>query len=141
MEVEIPHRLLQYLGMTSNKQEYTRFENVLQQKPEEYIEEDETSNACLERIEREDNNLSICLRIAWKTQELWNDTKKSHLNMRIENKKAVTEGEKTKPRKKRRQRTLKAKPRKQHQALIPLKRKSLRREERRQASKSNIRKN
>ena len=97
VEVEIPHELDTILGMTNNKQEYTRLENVLQQKPEEYIEEDETSSACLERIEREDNNLSICLRIAWKTQELWSDTKRSHLNMREENKQAVTEGEKTEP--------------------------------------------
>jgi hypothetical protein len=95
VEIEIPHELDTILGMTNNKQEYTRLENVLQRKPEEYIEDNETSNACLDRIQREDNNLSVCLRIAWKTQELWTDTKTSHKNMRVEHKKAVTEGEKT----------------------------------------------
>lgn len=95
VEVEMPHELDAILGMTNNKQEYTRLEKVLQTKPEEYMENDETSTSCLDRIEREDNNLAICLRIAWKTQDLWAKTKNDHLTMRVENKEVITDGKKT----------------------------------------------
>ncbi len=93
VEVELPHELDSILGMTNNKQEYTRLERVLKHEPKEYMENGETSSSCLQRIEREDNNLAICLRIAWQTQVLWNNTKRSHLNMREENKRLITYGE------------------------------------------------
>ena len=92
VEVDIPHELDIILGMTNNKQEYTRLERVLQHSFEEIIEKDETVDSCLRRIEKEDNDLAICLRIAWKTQEIWKMTKKAHLNMRIDHIK-TTEGE------------------------------------------------
>ena len=102
VEVEIPHELDTILGMTNNKQEYTRLEKVLQHDPKDYIdtENGETSAACLERIEKEDNNLAICLRIAWNTQKVWNETKQSHKNMREENKELITKGQKIGPEKK-----------------------------------------
>lgn len=93
MEVEIPHELDLILGMTNNKQEYTRLEKVLQHDPKDYIENGESSAECIRRIEMEDNDLAICLRIAWKTQDLWKKTKKGHLNMREEHKKITDPGD------------------------------------------------
>ena len=90
VEVEFPHELDAILGMTNNKQEYTRLERVLQHHPSEYMEDGETSSECLRRIEKEDNDLAICLRIAWKTQDVWNNTKKSHLNFREDHNKVVS---------------------------------------------------
>ena len=84
VEIDIPHELDVILGMTNNKQEYTRLERVLQHDPKQYLAEGETSQACLERIQDEDNDLAICLNIAWKTQSIWDKTKLNHLNMREE---------------------------------------------------------
>ena len=92
VEVEIPHQLDGYLGMTNNKQEYTRLEAVLKHPKENYLDEGESMQQCLERIEREDFALAVCLRIAWKTQKIWSSVKSLHLNMREENKAIVVEG-------------------------------------------------
>lgn len=93
VEVELPHELDVILGMTNNKQEYTRLERVLQHDPSEYMDDGESSSECLRRIEKEDNHLAICLRIAWKTQAVWNDTKKSHLNFREDHNKIISDAD------------------------------------------------
>lgn len=92
VEVEIPHQLDVFLGMTNNKQEYTRLEAVLQHPKENYLDDGESMQMCLERIEREDFALAVCLRIAWKTQEIWRSVKRTHLNMREENKAVGPDG-------------------------------------------------
>jgi hypothetical protein len=84
VEVDLPHELDTILGMTNNKQEYTRLEQVLREKQEEYLQEGETTQKCLTRIEKEDNSLSICLRIAWHTQDVWKKVKNLHMGMRPE---------------------------------------------------------
>lgn len=92
VEVEIPHQLDGYLGMTNNKQEYTRLEAVLKHPKENYLDDGESMQQCLERIEREDFALAVCLRIAWKTQKIWSFVKSTHINMREENRAIVVEG-------------------------------------------------
>jgi hypothetical protein len=82
VQIDFPHELDEILGMTNNKQSYTRLEQVLQHKRKDYKEDDESTPKCIERIEREDYKLAICLRIAWKIQDLWDTTLKDHLNMR-----------------------------------------------------------
>lgn len=82
VELDLPHELDAILGMTNNKQEYTRLERILSHTQDEYREAGESTRECLDRIEREDPDLAICLRIAWVTQDVWRKTKSTHLNMR-----------------------------------------------------------
>lgn len=84
LELDLPHELDAVLGMTNNKQEYTRLERVLPHPQEDYTDENETTRECLDRIEREDPTLAVCLRIAWATAENWSFVKQTHFNMREE---------------------------------------------------------
>src|ERR1041385_9149752 len=84
VEFNFPHELDQILGMTNNKQSYTRLEQVLKNGFKDYLETEENTQQCIERIRREDPQLSVCLEIAWKINEIWSDTKRTHLNMRSE---------------------------------------------------------
>jgi len=84
VEFDFPHELDEILGMTNNKQNYTRLEQVLKNGFKDYQEDDETTQQCIERIRREDPLLSVCLEIAWKIHEVWYDTRRTHLNMRSE---------------------------------------------------------
>lgn len=89
VEIEIPHQLDAYLGMTNNKQEYTRLETVLRDDFGDYMAESESMQQCLDRIEKEDFALAVCLRIAWKTIKIWSLIQRTHINMRIENRASI----------------------------------------------------
>jgi hypothetical protein len=84
VEFDFPHELDGILGMTNNKQSYTRLEQVLKNGFKDYQAEGESVQQCIERIRREDAQLAICLEIAWKIDEIWRDTRRTHLNMRPE---------------------------------------------------------
>ena len=84
VEVDLPQELDGILGMTNNKQEYTRLEQVLKEDQAEYLQAGETTQQCLARISKEDDALAICLRIAWKTQDIWSKTRQTHMGMREE---------------------------------------------------------
>jgi hypothetical protein len=82
VEFNFPQELDQILGMTNNKQSYTRLEQVLKNGFKDYQAEGESVPQCIERIRREDPLLSVCLEVAWKIHEVWSETKRTHLNMR-----------------------------------------------------------
>lgn len=82
VEIDLPNELDTVLGMTNNKQEYTRLERILADPKEEYQEDGETTQETLERIHREDPAMAICLRIAWRTRDIWVATKSAHMRMR-----------------------------------------------------------
>lgn len=84
VEFDFPHELDSILGMTNNKQGYTRLEQVLKNRFADYQTEDESSLQCVERIRREDPQLAICLEIAWKIEEVWLTTRRAHMAMREE---------------------------------------------------------
>jgi hypothetical protein len=83
VEFDFPHELDLALGMTNNKQSYNRLNQVLKFGFEEYIEEDESTLQCIERIKKEDPNLAICILISRKIREVWDSTKKIHKNMKM----------------------------------------------------------
>lgn len=82
VEFNFPQELDGVLGMTNNKQSYTRLEQVLKAGARDYKLEDESTAQCLARIEKEDPKLAVCLKIAWKIDEVWKQTKSEHLNTR-----------------------------------------------------------
>ncbi len=82
VEFNFPHELDAVLGMTNNKQNYTRLEQVLKAGAGDYQTDNESPTQCLERIRKEDSRLAVCLQIAWKIEEVWNATKRFHLNVR-----------------------------------------------------------
>ena len=84
VEFDFPHELDAILGMTNNKQGYTRLEQVLKNRFADYQTEDESTQQCVERIRREDPQLAICLEIAWKIEEVWSTTRRAHMTMREE---------------------------------------------------------
>ena len=85
VEFDFPHELDNILGMTNNKQSYTKLEQVLRDPFSSYILEGESTSQCLNRMRHEDYQHSICLEIAWKIQEVWNTAKSNHLRMRESN--------------------------------------------------------
>ena len=86
VEFDFPEELDGVLGMTNNKQGYTRLNRVLNQEQSDYIAKGESTDQCLRRIDEEDKDLGICLKIAWKIQEVWKQTKDDHMNQRIKQK-------------------------------------------------------
>jgi len=84
VEVDIPHELDELLGMTNNKQAYTRLNTLLLEGIEGYKYDDETTNQCLKRVVKEDRNNGNCLIIAEAIKRIYTFTKRDHLNMREE---------------------------------------------------------
>lgn len=82
VEFDIPHDLDSILGMTNNKQSYTRLEQVLRQEKKDFLEDGESTDQCIRRLRTEDPQLAVCLELAWKMQEVWKYTKSEHLKMR-----------------------------------------------------------
>ena len=82
VEFNFPHELDKVLGMTTQKQGYTKLDQVLTQPQEDFLEDGETSSQCIIRIYQEDPELARCLEIAWKIQKVWHQTKGIHKNMR-----------------------------------------------------------
>lgn len=85
VEFDFPHELDSILGMTNNKQSYTKLEQVLRDPFASYILEGESTTQCLNRMRHEDFNYSILLEIAWKIQKVWDTAKSNHLRMRESN--------------------------------------------------------
>jgi len=83
-EFDFPHEFDNILGMTNNKQSYTRLEQVIKHKKEDFLEPNETTNACLSRLRKEDPILANCLEIAWKIRDIWEFAWKTHKDMREE---------------------------------------------------------
>lgn len=75
VEFDIPHELDAVLGMTNNKQGYTRLDQVLRQDPAEFKAADESVPQCLKRLRTEDPQLAVCLELAWLMQSVWKQTK------------------------------------------------------------------
>jgi len=84
VEVDIPHELDELLGMTNNKQSYTRLNTFLTDGIEEYLDGDETTEQCINRMKVEDINNANCLIISEAIKRTFKHTKKDHLNMREE---------------------------------------------------------
>ncbi len=82
IEVDIPHELDELLGMTNNKQAYTRLNTLLPEGIEEYIEGNETTAQCLARLRVDDINNANCLEIVEAIRRIFKHTKQDHLNMR-----------------------------------------------------------
>lgn len=83
VEFDIPHELDSVLGMTNNKQGYTRLDQVLRQSQAEFLNPGETVPQCLKRLHTEDSHLAYCLELAWKMQEVWKQTKEESEKGRV----------------------------------------------------------
>ena len=93
VEFDFPQELDRILGMTNNKQSYTRLELVLKDKFDSFIYDDETTLQCIDRIRHEDEELSICLELAWKIREVWDTARRQHLALRETDKDPPTDPE------------------------------------------------
>ena len=82
VEVDIPHELDELLGMTNNKQAYTRLDTLLSEGLIEYQNEGETVSECLARLRLEDINNANCLEIVEAIRRIHKHTKADHLHMR-----------------------------------------------------------
>lgn len=95
VEIDFPHELDTVLGMTNNKQSYTKLDQILRDEFKSYVLEGESTSQCLSRMRHEDYNLAICLEIAWKIQEVWATARSNHFRMR-ESSKLVIEDDNNK---------------------------------------------
>ncbi|MGE3682344.1 MAG: ATP-binding protein [Bdellovibrionales bacterium] len=83
VEFDIPQELDAILGMTNNKQGYTRLDQVLRQSQSDYKEDKESTDECIRRLHTEDPHLAVCLELAWLMQKVWDDTKDEHEKSRV----------------------------------------------------------